>query len=92
MQINGIGNVQGPQQIRPTQSIEQTKATEDAQLHTADQVEISAEADMISRVHELPEIRTDRVAEIRAQIEAGTYETEEKLDLAVGRLLDELVG
>ena len=92
MQIHGIGNVNGPQQIRPTQGVEQTKATESAQLHEADQVDISPEADMISRVHELPEIRTDRVAEIRAQIEAGAYETEEKLDIAIGRLLDELVG
>jgi hypothetical protein len=32
----------------------------------------------------------DRVNEIRAQIAAGTYETDEKLDIAVGRLLDEI--
>ena len=92
MQINGIGNVNGPQQIRPTQGVESSKATESAHLQEADQVEISAEADMISRVNELPDIRADRVAEIRAQIAAGAYETEEKLDVAVGRLLDELVG
>ena len=92
MQIHGIGNVNGPQQIRPTQGVEQTKAAEGAQLQETDQVDISPEADMISRVHDLPEIRADRVAEIRAQIEAGAYETEEKLDIAVGRLLDEFVG
>ena len=34
-------------------------------------------------------VRAERVEEIRAQIEAGTYETDEKLDLALGRLLDE---
>ena len=92
MQIHGIGGVNGPQQVQPTQGIEETKATDATSLHEADQVDISPEADMISRVHELPDIRADRVAEIRAQIEAGAYETEEKLDIAVGRLLDELVG
>jgi negative regulator of flagellin synthesis FlgM len=92
MQIHGIGNLQGAQQIRPTQGIEQTTATQQTQLHEADQVDISPEADMISRVHELPEMRADRIAEIRAELAAGTYETEEKLDMAIGRLLDELVG
>ena len=92
MQINGIGNIHGPQQVRPTQGVDGASATEGANLHEADQVEISAEAEMISRVHELPDIRADRVAEIREQIAAGAYETDEKLDIAVGRLLDELVG
>jgi negative regulator of flagellin synthesis FlgM len=38
----------------------------------------------------LPEIRQDRVDQIRAQIADGTYESEEKLEIAVGRLLDEI--
>jgi negative regulator of flagellin synthesis FlgM len=56
----------------------------------ADQLDISNEADMVSRARDLPEVRTDRVAEIRAAIESGTYETPEKLEVAVGRLLDEI--
>ena len=55
-----------------------------------DQLDISREADLVSRVRELPEIRAERVEQIRAQIEAGRYETEDKLDVAVSRLLDEL--
>ena len=35
-------------------------------------------------------IRTDRVAQIRQAIEAGTYETQDKLDIAIDRLLDEI--
>ncbi|HIQ20562.1 MAG TPA: flagellar biosynthesis anti-sigma factor FlgM, partial [Planctomycetes bacterium] len=38
----------------------------------------------------VPEIRQERVARIRAEIAAGTYETEEKLEIAIGRLLDEI--
>ena len=36
------------------------------------------------------EIRIDRVAEIRRQIADGSYETPEKLDAALDRLLDQL--
>jgi negative regulator of flagellin synthesis FlgM len=57
-----------------------------------DQLDISREADLVSRVREAPDIRADRVASIRAEIAAGTYETQHKLEVAVGRLLDELAG
>ena len=34
------------------------------------------------------EVRTDRVADIRAQIANGNYDTAEKLDTAIGRMLN----
>jgi hypothetical protein len=37
-------------------------------------------------------VRTELVRRVRAEIAAGTYETPEKLDLALGRLLDQLDG
>ena len=55
-----------------------------------DQLDISPEADFVAQARDLPGIREDRVASLRAQIEAGTYETAEKLDLALSRLLDEM--
>jgi negative regulator of flagellin synthesis FlgM len=55
-----------------------------------DELDISDAARMIDEVRELPEIREDRIAQIRAQIASGTYETEEKLEVALGRLLDEI--
>jgi negative regulator of flagellin synthesis FlgM len=36
------------------------------------------------------DIRADKVAEIRAQIDAGTYETDDKLEVAIDRLIDDL--
>jgi anti-sigma28 factor (negative regulator of flagellin synthesis) len=45
---------------------------------------------MVARARELPDIRAARVAEIRAAIEAGSYETPDKLEAAVGSLLDEI--
>lgn len=37
-----------------------------------------------------PAIRKDLVARVRREIEAGTYDTEEKWDAALDRLLDRL--
>jgi len=38
------------------------------------------------------DIRADKVAQIKAQIEGGTYEDFQKLAIAVDRLLDEVLG
>ena len=37
------------------------------------------------------DIRVDKVAEMKAAIAAGTYETDEKLDAATDKLLDDLL-
>lgn len=55
-----------------------------------DQLDISPEADFVAQARDLPDIREDRVAQIRDQIRSGAYETPEKLDLALSRLLDEI--
>ncbi len=91
MQIHGPTNVHGPQPINaPHRAQVPQPSAQRSQLTGADQLDISREADMVSRVREIPDIRADRVAEIRAAIESGEYETDEKLDIAVGRLLDEI--
>jgi anti-sigma28 factor (negative regulator of flagellin synthesis) len=38
------------------------------------------------------DVRADRIAEIKADIAAGIYETDDKLEIALGRLLDEMSG
>jgi len=54
-----------------------------------DRVELSAAARAAS-LRDLGPIRAERVAEIREQIRSGTYETPERLEAAVSRLLEEL--
>ena len=56
----------------------------------ADEISISQEADLLSKVGDIPDIRQERVDQIRAEIASGAYETEEKIDIAVSRLLDEI--
>jgi len=57
-----------------------------------DHVEISPLGKMLDGIGQLPEIRHERVDEIRRQIAAGSYETPEKIELALDRMLDEMMG
>ena len=91
MQIHGLSNVHGPQPIQGPHRLQaSSQPAPSGQVAGADQLDISREADLISRMRDIPEIRAERVARIRAAIEAGTYETPDKMEIAVGRLLDEL--
>ena len=38
----------------------------------------------------LPEVQAEKIAQVRAQIEAGTYITPEKMDIAVERMFQDL--
>ena len=93
MQIHGPAHVHGAQGINaPHHNTRASQATgaQSSSLAQVDQLDISPEANLAAQVHDLPEIRQARVAEIRAQIEAGAYETDDKLEGAVERLLDEI--
>ncbi|MFM9068395.1 MAG: flagellar biosynthesis anti-sigma factor FlgM, partial [Planctomycetota bacterium] len=83
--LHGAQPIHAPHRVVETQAAAETAVT-----HAADQVDISPEARLISQIHDLPEVRADRVAELRAQIAAGVYETEEKISVALDRLMDEL--
>jgi negative regulator of flagellin synthesis FlgM len=92
MQIYGPSHLHGPQSVsaphaaRPTQPAPAARPT----IDTSDTLEISNEAAAASRLADLPDIRHERVAAIKAQIAAGTYETPDKLDAALDALLDEI--
>jgi negative regulator of flagellin synthesis FlgM len=55
-----------------------------------DEVEISAVGKMLDDASRTPGVREQRLAEIKAAIEAGAYETPEKLELALQRLVEQL--
>ena len=93
MQINGPAHLHGAQAINPPHHNTRASRPSEAQVSSLaqmDQLNVSHEADLVSRVRELPAIRQERVAEIRAQIASGAYETDDKLNGALERLLDEI--
>jgi anti-sigma28 factor (negative regulator of flagellin synthesis) len=56
---------------------------------SGDRVEVSDVARFLDELRRLPSVRLDRIESIRQAIEAGAYETEQKLDTALDRLLSE---
>ena len=91
MQVNGPSNVHGAQPINSSNAAGSTEqATQASQPGGADEVSISQEADFLSRIADIPDIRQERVDAIRAEIANGTYESDDKIDIAVARLLDEI--
>ncbi|MCE9604804.1 MAG: flagellar biosynthesis anti-sigma factor FlgM [Planctomycetia bacterium] len=90
MQIYGANGVHGVQSLSAPHSrkIDAPQTTSSAQPQ--DEVQISSAASFIDQVHQVPDIRQDRVAAIKAAIADGTYETSGKLDAALNAFLDEI--
>lgn len=90
MQIYGPSGVHGAQPVSAphTRRVEGPQQTASAQPQ--DTLEISSSASFVDQVHQLPDVRSDRVAALRAAIADGTYETPDKLDAALSRMLDEI--
>ena len=87
--IHGIQPPAAPQPIEPTEAIvKNAPAAEPVQV--SDTVEISAAARLAAKVQGIPEVRADLVERVKVEIAAGTYETTERLEIAVDRLMDEL--
>lgn len=57
---------------------------------TADSVEFSELATLRGKYASLPDVRTDLVNRVRAEIQAGTYDTPDKWDQAVENLIEDL--
>ena len=99
MQIQGpahlqtTSSVEGTQSVQPTDGMNETQQSNEVASNpaaAADEISISQEADLLSRIGDIPDVRQGRVDQIRAEIASGVYETEEKMDVAVARLLDEI--
>jgi negative regulator of flagellin synthesis FlgM len=91
MQIYGPNYIHGPQPIRAPHIATPPQATPSSSPAAGgDQLEISAAGALQSQLSDIPDIRADRVASIRQAIADGSYETPDKIDLALERLLDEI--
>jgi len=56
----------------------------------SDRLDISSTARMLDLLRQGNVVREDLVAEVRDQIDSGTYETPDKLDAAIEELLGDL--
>ncbi|HBE66652.1 MAG TPA: flagellar biosynthesis anti-sigma factor FlgM [Planctomycetaceae bacterium] len=94
MQIQGLQSAQAAQ---PAQRASQAPAAQPTAAPSAprptDSLQLSAEAQQLSQAQAANEvgqdgIRVEKVAALRQAIADGSYETPEKLDAALDRLLD----
>ena len=88
--INGLGNSSPVQKIVSQPIQKQVPADAPKQLAMTDKLELSGVSHLLKSLRN-NDVRVDKVAEVKAQIEAGTYEDDQKLDAALDRLLDDLL-
>lgn len=55
----------------------------------SDRVELSDRARYLAKLQQVPAVRQGLIDQVRAQIEAGTYDTPERFDAAVDGLIDD---
>lgn len=91
MQVHGASQVHGAQAVRgPHKSASIESGSTQSFSDVTDRLDISDAGRIADRMAEIPDIRAERVQAIRAAIVDGTYETSDKLNTAVDRLLDEI--
>ncbi len=92
MEVTGAGFVGGAGGVRPVQFTGVSSATPGVDPLNApqDEVFISPAARLLQNQDVGAASRAERLAEIRAQISQGIYDTPEKLALAVDRLVQDL--
>ncbi|MCS7034126.1 MAG: flagellar biosynthesis anti-sigma factor FlgM [Phycisphaerae bacterium] len=88
--INTVGIAHPAAKLSPVRGAQDASATASpTPPRRTDRLDLSGMQGFLQVLRQ-NDIRGEKVAEIRAQIEAGTYETEEKLEIAIDRLIDDL--
>jgi len=93
MDVNGPSSVQGTQPVnrtKPTVRFERPGAEKPATPQ--DELEISTEGKLLQDMAETSQMRKERLEQIKAAIDDGTYETSEKLEAALSVLINEVEG
>lgn len=91
MNINGPSQVHGAQSVNPPHFMQRTQSPQGTSAPSqTDRVEISQAAEAAMKATEAGGIRHDLVNQIRSQIAAGTYDTPDKMNAAVDRMLDQM--
>ncbi len=88
--INGVGGSNPIDRVtsNPIRKSIPTDAT--PKPAATDRLELSGLSGLLKTAQK-NDIRVDKVAEMKAAIADGTYETDEKLDVATDKLLDDLL-
>lgn len=94
-----VGNVRSttPPTTGSAVEVESTERSTDSAPHAmgadrTDHVEFSEQAKWLERIHQLPEVRQEIIDSLKEEIACDTYLTEDKLQIAFQRLIEEVQG
>jgi len=91
MSVTGPGAVQAGIPIRQTPpAVPPARPSETPSIVPRDELEISTVGRMLQELQQTGMVRAERLAKIKAAIDAGEYETPEKLEAALTKLLAEI--
>ena len=90
MNVNGIGSVGASSPITSIRNNQPAqKPSADHQIATpTDEVEISSAGKALDNLSRTSSLRQERLDQIKVAIENGTYDTDEKLEAALGKFLN----
>ena len=89
--LNGVSGHLPAQSVSAAGGVSKSAAAKVStdQADRSDRVELSDVSHFLAKL-KTNEVRSEKVASIKAAIEAGTYDDDYKLDMAIDRLLDSL--
>ena len=82
--VGGPGRIHGPNKISRI-----TPSTTPSGAGSADKVLLSQKAGMVSKALALPQVRTERMAEVKKMIESGRFDTDTRLEGALKKFVME---
>ncbi len=91
MNVNGIGSVGSTNpvtSIKNSQPTQKPAAPAGGITSPADELELSSAGKALDNLSRTSSLRQERLNQIKAAIENGTYDTDEKLEAALGRFLN----
>jgi flagellar biosynthesis anti-sigma factor FlgM len=97
MDVQGPGSVQRPSSVQRSLPAGPAKSTAPADVSATpstpkDAVEISSAGQLLDKLSKSPEVRAERLAQIKAEIASGKYDTDEKLEAAMMNLLQSMIS
>lgn len=93
MEVNSIGPIGGSQPVRKVaQPATPPPAVEARPTSPTDELELTSVNPAVGEVDLKSEFQSQRIKQIQQQIADGTYETPQKLNIAVDRMLESLLA
>ena len=90
--VEGISGIRPPGFDGPKGARDGGSPPQAPQAAKPDHVEISTAGLLLARLQAMPDIRKEKVEEIREQILRGTYVTEEKVNQATDSLVNDFLN